>query len=190
MAPMKAGRIALALTVAVVVAVVALNASANHIDVDDPNDSPGRLDIERVQVAGTRRRPIWKVITFREWSNRHVHERGFLLVFLDTFGTNSRPDYYALMHSTGTRLTAELFRDRKNKGDYRVSFLDAWRAGRQSASVRIPLRKLRLGEQRVEYTWFARTVYSGFNKCSNICFDSAPNGDPVIEPRPGVTPSP
>jgi hypothetical protein len=190
MAAMKPARIALALSLTVVVVAVALNASANHIDVTDPNDSPGRLDISRVQVVGTIRRPIWKETTFREWSNRHIYERGFLLVFLDTFGTNQRPDYYALIHSVGTRLTAELFRDRQNKRDFRVSFLDVWRADRRSASVRVPLRKLRFGEQRVEYTWFARTVYSGFQECSNICFDSAPNGQPIIEPRPGVTPSP
>jgi hypothetical protein len=180
-------RMVLALVVAAAAVVMPLLARANHVDVADGNDVRGLLDIKRVEMVGVRK-PSFKVNTYGWWTTREVFERGFVLVFFDVRGTE-RSDYYALARSTGSRVVGTLHRDRPYKPDYRVSWLNAWRVGNRSISIKVPLRKMNFGSARVVYRWYAETLFTG-NRCRRVCFDFAPNNETVTEPRPGATPSP
>jgi hypothetical protein len=166
---------------------VPILADARHIDVTDGNDVRGLLDIRRVKTFGDTR-PGFKVDTFSGWSNRDIFERGFILVFFDTFGTK-RSDYYALARSTPTRMVASLYRDRQYKRDYKVASAGVWRASRRSVTIQVRLGKMNFGSNRVVYRWYAETLLTG-NRCRRVCLDFAPNNDVVTEPRPGVTPTP
>lgn len=179
-------RIALGLAAVVAVGAVVAAAGAGHVAVPDPNDTKGLLDVRQVDVKGAKR-PRWKVITFARWKPVDIFDTGFTLVQLDTFGS-ARPDYYALVSSNGFRLRGALWRDRAVKRDYKVSDLRVWRAFDRSLSVRVPLRKLRIGKKRVSYRWFVETLFTS-DRCRAVCIDRVPDDGRVAEPLPLPTPS-
>jgi hypothetical protein len=174
-------------------ALVALGASglvpsvarANHAAVADGNDARGLLDIKKVAVQGGERKRA-KVITHKRWTAERMRDRGYVLVYLDTFA-DERPDYYVLIRSTGSEMKAKLYRDRKTKNDYIVGSTDAWKAEKSSVSVRLPLRKTQWGKTRTFYRWNVLSLFSG-RRCKRVCFDGAPEGTAVEEPRPEVPP--
>jgi hypothetical protein len=172
--------------VSVFIGVAALFAYAGS-NVDDPNDTPGVLDVKRVDFAGNKR-PRFKTVTFATWTVDRIHDRGFVLVYVDTFGSN-RFDYYGMVRSNGKEMVARLYRDRKKKRDLAISHLNAWRRSKRSVSVRLPLSKLRIPESRTFYRWYVMTLFTG-PSCKKVCFDAIPNGDPVSQPVPGATPTP
>lgn len=163
-------------------------ASAAHVRVRDPNDSEGPLDVRTVVVGKDLKRPRWTVRTWDRWSAKRIFDRGYLLVFFDTFG-GRRYDYYTLARSDGYRMRASLWRDRKDKPDRLLVGLQEGRADRRSLAVRVPLGRMRFGSARVEYYWYALTLITN-RDCRRVCFDRAPNNDPVAEPVPGATPTP
>ena len=164
------------------------SASASHLPVADPDDTRGLLDISRVEVEGTNR-PKWKVITFPRWSTAEIFDYGYALVLIDTFN-GQRPDYYILVGSLGSRLYADLFRDRESKKDVHVSALSLLgRADDRSFYVRLPLKKMKVGEQRTFFRWRIETLFTG-DRCHNVCFDKAPDTGLVSEPLPLPTTSP
>lgn len=179
-------RVALALVV-LFTALVPVWVSASHVDVVDADDTRGPLDIRRVDVRGETR-PTWKVTTWSRWTVQKIWDRGYVLVYLDTFGT-TRYDYYALVRSNGYRMNGVLFRDRLGKPDRRISRLRTWRANRRSVSVRVPLTKVRIGERRRHYSWYVQTLMTS-KRCRRVCFDRAPDAVGVIEPLPDATPTP
>jgi hypothetical protein len=154
---------------------------AHHVDRRDPNDARGPLDMRRVDVARVRE-PLFKVITWRRWTATRIWDQGFALVWLDTFGT-ARFDYYALVRSTGSRLVGDMFRDRKRRGDRRLFSVRAWKASRNSFSVRIPLTRLRMPPSRRRYRWAVQTLFVG-RGCRRTCFDFVPNQGAVRERNP------
>lgn len=176
----------LAALVAVAVALPLL-AAAGHVDVRDPNDTRGLLDVRRVEVAGSNR-PTWHVITFSDWSVERMWDKGYFLVRLDTFGSE-RYDYYALVRSNGHRMKGRLVRDRQNKRDFNVSKLLAWHPTPSSIKVRVPLSKMRIGRFRLEYYWQVQTLFSN-KRCVRICIDDVPDVAAVAEPIPGREPDP
>lgn len=185
---MTARRAALLVAIAMLAgALVPLLAGASHLDVDDPNDVDGRLDIERVVTGGTER-PRWKVVTFSAWQVKRIRDKGYFLVYLDTFG-DEWFDYYALVRSDGSHLRASLWRDRRVKSDRYLSALDEYRKGARTVVVRVPLSKVKLPDTRLFYRWYVQTLFIGKN-CKNVCFDRAPDVEPVVEPNPSVTPTP
>jgi hypothetical protein len=171
---------------AIFVALAALFAYAGS-KVDDPNDTPGVLDVKRVDFAGDKR-PRFKTVTFATWTVDRIHDRGFVLIYVDTFGSE-RFDYYAMARSNGKQMVARLYRDRKKKRDLAISYLKAWRRSQRSVSVRLPLSKLRIPDSRAFYRWSVMTLFTG-PSCKKVCFDTAPNGDPVSQPVPGAAPTP
>jgi hypothetical protein len=154
-------------------------AHARPVTVPDPNDARGALDIRRVRKLGDER-PLWRINTYRRWRATRIYDRGYLLVYLDTFG-GEHFDYRALVYVDRARVKARLFRDRARKRDFRVSYLDAWRRGLRSASVRIPLRKTIIPEARESYRWYVQTLFSG-TRCRRVCYDLAPGREGVEEP--------
>jgi hypothetical protein len=172
------------ITIAILVAIVVLAHARSQIG--DPNDTAGVLDVSKVKFSGGQR-PRFKAVTFRRWTVDRVRDRGYVLVYLDTFG-GERFDYYAMSRSNGKQMLGRLYRDRKKKKDYGISNLDTWRPTKKSVSVRVPLAKLRIDDSRVAYRWYVFTLFTG-PSCKKVCFDAAPD-NPVTEPLPGAMPTP
>ncbi|MBA2311541.1 MAG: hypothetical protein H0V97_01935 [Actinobacteria bacterium] len=170
-------------TVALTVCLLLISAPAfaAHKKVRDANDVDGLLDLRAATVYGAPR--IWNLKTYNSWTPKAIRDKGFLLVYYDTFG-DERYDYYALLRSTGNRMQGTLWRDRVSKSDYRVSFLETWRSDKRSAKVRVPLGRMRFGTNRDSYKWYAQTIITG-PSCKRTCFDRAPNRKGVTEPLGG-----
>ncbi|MDQ3957274.1 MAG: hypothetical protein M3273_03010 [Actinomycetota bacterium] len=181
----RAALVALGLCVAA--AAIPLIASADHVSVRDPNDARGPFDVRRVRVEGTRS-PRYDVVTFGRWTVPQVWDRSYALVFFDTFGGEA-PDYHVLVRSDGSRMKALLYRDKARRKDRVVAKVRAWRPGRRSFAVRVPLGKMKIPPQRLVYYWWVQTLHTG-KRCKNVCFDFVPNGQRVAEPVPGAEPSP
>lgn len=160
---------------------------ARHIQLEDPDDTGGLLDVRRVEVSG-QERPKWEFITFSPWSKKRIWDRGYALVYLDTEGGN-RFDKYALIRSTGFSLEGTLWRDRKVKSDVKIGKLAVWRRSDHSVTVRVPLRKLDIPVARTYYRWFTETLFSS-KSCRTVCIDRVPDAGAVEEPLIETTPSP
>ncbi|MDQ3915589.1 MAG: hypothetical protein M3323_09730 [Actinomycetota bacterium] len=180
-------RLVLALCVAVAAAAVPLIASADHAAVVDGNDTKGPFDVRRVIVQGTTT-PRYDVITFPRWTVARVWDRSYGFVFFDTFGGEA-PDYYVLARSDGYRMKALLYRDKVRKKDRVVGKVKAWRPGKRSFAVKVPLRKMKFPEQRLVYGWWVLTLHTG-TSCKKVCFDRAPDTGRIAEPAPGAGQSP
>lgn len=186
---MKA-KVALVLVVLVTAASMStMFAKATHQNSKDGNDVKGRLDIRQVNTFGRVQNPDWKIITFARNTATELRDRGFFLVYLDTFG-DSRFDYYALVSSNGSRVQGTLWRDPARKRDRKVRKLTVWRADNFSVSVRVPLSKLNTGgKNRLIYRWFVKSLFVGDN-CRRVCLDRAPNNGAHTENNGRPTPSP
>lgn len=181
-----------ALFVVAALAVVPLLAWANHQDATDGNDTRGPLDVRTVQVKGTRSKPKWRVTTYGRWGPRSIWDKGYGLVYFDSFG-DEHFDHYALVRSNGFALEATLWRDRKRRDDVRVGKLHVARTDKRSFTVRVPLRRLDIPQARLVYRWYAQTIVVT-RDCPRTCFDRAPNDgavtEPVPEPAPPISPPP
>ena len=180
-------RVVLAVCAAAAAASMPLIASADHTAVVDGNDAKGPFDVRRVTVEGTRT-PRYDVVTFPRWSVARVWDRSYGFVFFDTFGGEAA-DYYVLARSDGYRMKALLYRDRARKKDRVIGAVKAWRPGKRSFAVKVPLRKMTFPEQRLVYFWWVQTLHTG-TSCKRVCFDRVPDRDRVAEPVPGAGQSP
>jgi hypothetical protein len=174
-------------TLAAALSLPLLVASARHMEVLDPDDTKGLLDIRRVTVAGSQNAPTWTIATGARWTAEQMWDTGFLIVKIDTFGTD-RPDYYAIVSSDGRKFRGFLYRDRQEKPDRRLRGVGLERADRRSLTVTINIRELRRRESRV-YSWYAQTLFMSDN-CRGTCIDRAPDTGAVAEPGTGTTPTP
>ena len=162
-------------------------AQASHHDPTDARDTKGLLDVKRVLAEG-RERPRWETRTYARWTVQRIWDRGFVFVYLDTFG-DQRFDYYALIRGDVDHMTASLWRDRRERRDLEIGFLDAWRKDKRGVVVRIPLAKMNFPEKRLTYRWRVQTIYTG-DSCKRGCFDFVPNSGAIEEPIPGREPTP
>lgn len=169
------------------VAVVVSAAPASHVRVPDPRETDGVLDVRVVTASGAAR-VTWKIVTWDRWTTRSIRDRGYALVYLDTFG-GARADYYALVRSVGSRLVASLWRDRAERPDVRMGRLRVRRPGPASLTVTVSLERLNLPVSRLEYGWRVQTLLSGA-RCARVCFDRAPDQGFVAEPNPQAAPTP
>ncbi len=141
----------------------------------DHNDAHGFLDVGKVETDLASDVPVWKVVTRSRWSVFRMWDRGFILIYLDTFGADPA-DYYALVRSTGKRLRGALYRN-----GHRLAPVGVWREGRRSVSVRIPLRNLFPVVARRFYRWRVLTLT---DRCRRTCFDRVPADGGLVQPRP------
>ena len=166
------------------------SASAIHADVRDENDVDGRLDIRRVEMRqGPPRK--WLIKTYRSFRADRIFDKGYLLVYLDTFGSR-RPDYYVLLRPTRERIRGNLWRDAKGgNNDFMISATRVRRPNRRTISTTVPFRKMRTPDHRLNYHWHVRTIYSSPG-CRRICIDRAPENravtEPYLQPPPVGTP--
>lgn len=159
-----------------------ITAQAQHLDVSDRRDTRDALDISDVQVDRVSNPRFW-VKTWGRWTVKDIFDRGYVLVFFDTFGS-SRFDYYALVRSRGNRLEASLWRDFRRSNDRQRARLLVRRRNRRSVNVIVPLRKMYVG-RRVHYGWRVQTLMTS-RTCRRVCFDLAPDEGAVMEPVPPV----
>ena len=166
---------------------IPLLAGARHLDMRDPDDTKGLLDVRLVEVTGGRNDPRFTTFTFSRWSPFDVWDTGFVLVRLDTKGT-SRADYYALVRSNGRDLSGHLYLDRQRGSDRRLRSLRVSREGRRSVAVVVDLNRLERRGNKT-YSWFVQTLFSSDN-CRSVCIDRVPNRGKVAEPGVGPSPTP
>lgn len=179
---------ALFTTALVTVALMAVTAGAHDTDLLDPNDSRSRLDVRQVRLAHQPGPPTWTVVTFGGWRTAEMWDRGYIMVFLDT-EQGPGAEYYLLIRSTGSRLKGSLWRARAVGPDSHRGPVPVKRFSRLSASVQVGLSRLVFGESRSFYRWWVQTLYTS-PRCPRTCQDRAPNGQPVRQWRPGMSPSP
>lgn len=186
---MKA-RVALVLVVLITVASLStMFAQATHQDRKDGNDVKGKLDVRAVNTFGPASRPRWEIIVSSRSTARSLRDFGFFLVHLDTFG-DTRPDYYALVSSNGSKFHGKLWRDWANRPDRVVGTVRVSRPDKFSVTVRVPLSKMNLGgKSRLTYRWWVKTLFTG-TSCRRVCIDRVPNDSAVTESNGKLSPSP
>jgi hypothetical protein len=170
------------------VALMAAVADAHHTDRLDLNDTAGKLDVKRVRFTHASTPPLWTIVTFAEWGTGEIWDHGYLMVMLDT-AAGASAEHYALVRSTGSSLVGSLWRARNVGSDTFLGSLTVKRHSRWSASIQVPLYRLTFGEDRWFYRWWVETLFTG-STCTRSCQDRAPNGNPVLQWRPGMSPSP
>jgi hypothetical protein len=176
------------LVVALAVSGVGHLLSVGASGVAEGNDTRGALDVRRADKRFVRR-PLWRVVTWSRWGTRALRDRGYVLVHLDTFST-PRFDHFILVRSTGARMRAGLFADRvPPRNDRRLGAVPVWRPNRRSLSVRVPLRRLRVGSQRESYRWYVKTIFTS-RRCRRTCLDRVPDKGAVEESLEAPQPSP
>jgi hypothetical protein len=169
----------------VAILVVPLGAQASHLDLTDPNDANGPLDVQEVGVWG-KSPPHWRVFTYNGWSTAQLWDTGYIVIYFDTYGAlkgkDARYDYYALLSSNGRGMDGALFRDFKSRSDVRIGGLRTWKPGRRTVNVKIAVkRRMEIGGARKVYKWYVKTVSNGAG-CGHVCLDRVPNDGGVVEP--------
>ena len=153
-------------------------ASATHQNVRDGQDTRGKLDLRRVEMKrGTPRK--WVIKTHEAYRANRIFDKGYLLVYFDTFGTE-RADYYVLLQPTRSKIKGFLWKDRKpGNDDTRLAGTRVRRANKRSITTSAPFRKMRT--PGLTYRWHVRTIYTGKN-CKRVCIDKAPDNRWITEP--------
>jgi hypothetical protein len=180
-------RVVLVATV-VALAAAATPAGARHEVVEDPRDTPGRLDVQMVRLRHDEGPPQWRIVTFARWTIPQIWDLGYLVVELDTRADDAI-DFRVVVRSDGRRLEATLYRVRRDGATKATGTVPAGKAGGRASAVRVPLRKLEVGSNRLVYRWSVATLFTG-STCPKSCLDRVPDVGLAEQPVPGVTPSP
>ena len=170
------------------VGLMSIVAGAHDTDFDDPNDARGLLDVSEVRLAHQPGPPRWSVVTFPRWTIRQIWDRGYVMVLIDT-RDGQGPDFYLLVRSTGTVLEGTLWQIRSTGPDSYLGTVPVSKPGARSVTVEVGLRRLAFGPTRRFYRWSVQTVFTSAT-CTNTCQDRAPNPGPVLQWRPGMSPTP
>lgn len=163
---------------AALIAAISPSASANHLVVTDGNDTRGRVDIKRVEMRGLRPRNLI-ITTQKGWSAYRIYDKGFFLIFLDTFG-DTHFDYFILLRSVRTRIKGEIWRHTQDSRDRVIAITQVHKGKPRKVRTSLPLRKMHIGNQRVDFRWYAKSMWIG-SGCRRVCFDRAPNEGAVTE---------
>jgi hypothetical protein len=157
------------------------------VQVDDPRDVRGRLDVRQVSFDPRPGTPVWTIRTFASWRPGEIWDRGFVVVFLDTMGT-PKPDFFALIRPLGSRLRATLWRDPRTGRDYELRSLPVTRSSGDEVTVGIPLTAVRIGPSRASFGWWVATMFTG-DRCRRTCVDHVPNQGAITQDLGAPTPS-
>ena len=168
-------------------AVVAIAAPSYHGDTNDPNDTKGLLDVQRVRLAHEGRAEA-TVVTFARWTPVSIWDRGNVYVFLDTEAGDDA-EYFVVVRSTGSDLHASLWRDRRDRRDVFLRNVKVRRKSSDGVSVRLPIKALKFGRFRESYFWWGMTSFTG-DVCRRTCLDRAPDEGSIEQWRPGMSPTP
>jgi hypothetical protein len=179
-----------ALTTAICVTVAAVaGAPGGSVQVNDPNDTRGLLDVRLVSIDPDADPPQWTVVTFGRWIPAHTEDRAFTFVYLDT-KEGAGPDYYVMIRSTGHTLDGSLWRDVEQAGGIRLGPVSVSKGSDdQGVTIEVPLRRLRFGAARTFYRWWVVTTFTG-RVCRLTCIDRVPDQGVVEQPLGTGTPTP
>jgi hypothetical protein len=156
--------------------------------VEDPDDTPGLLDVHEVRFRDARGEPpAWTVITFHDWTPRAIWDRGYVLLYLDTLGS-PESDYYAMVRADRRGLVGSIWRDRDSAPDVRLFDVPVRKRGGDGVEVDVPLRRLNVGSHRTLYRWSVRTLFTG-GSCHRTCVDPAPDATMIEQPLPTSSPT-
>jgi hypothetical protein len=138
---------------------------------NDGNDSPGRLDIRSASVGHKNTSVVHTVRTYEGWTPRSLGNDSFLIVEIDTNLDNDF-ERCAFIFFAGGRLRGSL----TNCGRTFIRQLPVSKPSAAVARVTIPTANT----GRV-YRWVAFSYWTGRPaRCSDLCFDAAPNRPPPI----------
>jgi hypothetical protein len=91
--------------------------------------------------------PRWTVVTYQPFSAEQTRERGFVFVYLDTFGDEGF-DYYAMILSNGRHLSSSLWLEPRRGPDVRLMGLVVRHDSVTDVSVRIRSGEIDVGAFR------------------------------------------
>jgi hypothetical protein len=170
------------------VAAMTMIAGAHDTDLNDPNDTPGKLDVRIVRLAHEPGPPTWTIVTHNVWRIAEMWDRGYLMVMLDTEG-GPASEYYLLVRSVRTTIEGSLWRVRAVGPDSHLGSVPAKKITSRAVRVQVGLSRLTFGSARRHYRWRVQTVFTS-DDCRRTCHDRAPNGEGVLQWRPGMSPTP
>lgn len=189
----RARRVAVVVGALVALASIPFWATAQLSQTTDPNDVKGLMDVRKIKVSGSNK-PRFLTTTFHRWRAKRVWDAGYTLVYLDAKGDDWF-EFYALIYSDGRSMKGRLYRHRRQKSDYVVRKLSAWKPNKKKVVVKIPLKHLNMPEKRTVVRWYVQTLMTG-RDCPSVCIDRAPDKGaldfllPLPTPTPTVSPSP
>lgn len=135
-------------------------ASADTARFNDPNDTPGRLDVKAVRHAHDGARLVHSVHTYRRWKSKALSgDESYIGFYLDAGTKRARADRFVwVRHKTGRGLYAEIFRPGTHANGERLGKVRVSRPNRRS--VRISLRESQLSSGILNgYRWRVTTSY-------------------------------
>jgi hypothetical protein len=157
----------------------ALSCFTEHVS--DPAERHGRLDVLGVVHGGLS--TWWRIRTAASWTTHEMQDRGYFFVWLDTH-FDGKPDYHALVRSTGDRMSAELFRETGSQPES-LGSIPVWRPDSHSVALEVPFDRVEFGPARVAFHWYVQTLYTGAG-CEQVCFDFVPASGDIPGPAPGL----
>jgi len=135
-------------------------ASADTARFNDPNDTPGRLDVKAVRHGHDGARLVHSAYTYRRWGSRALSDdESYIGFYLDAGTSRTRADRFVwIRHKPGRGLYARIFRPGVHANGERLGKVRVSRPGRRS--VRIYLRRSQLSSGILNgYRWRVTTSY-------------------------------
>lgn len=146
-------------------------AAAHNFTTTDGNDSPGRLDIRTASVGHKNNSVVHTVRTFEGWTPRSLGNDSYLIVLIDK-NFDSDFEQCAFIFFASGRLRGSLTNCRRTF----IRQLPVSKPSKALARVTIPT-----GITSRAYRWVVFSYWSGLPaRCSDLCFDAAPNRPPPI----------
>ena len=160
---------------------------ASHTDTQDPNDTPGLLDVREVRFDHS---PAlrWTFDTFARWTVERIWDHGTFVVQLDTHG-DEEMDTLIVVRSDGRELQATLLDLKRDGREVQRAVLNARKENARSLSVAVALHRLQIGRGRTSYLWSALSIFTG-SACRRTCLDRIPDEGSIEQFLPGASPSP
>lgn len=127
---------------------------------NDPNDTPGKLDVKAVRHAHEGARLVHSVHTYRRWKPRALSgDESYIGFYLDAGTKGTRADRFVwVRHKPGRGLYAQIFRPGTHANGERLGKVRVSRPNRRS--VRISLRESQLSSAILNgYRWRVTTSY-------------------------------
>lgn len=140
--------------------VLAVPAGADSSRFNDPNDTPGKLDVKAVRQSHDGNRLLHSVHTYKRWrSNALSGDETYIGFYLEGGTKSTRGDRFVWVRwKEGRGLYAEIFRPVTHANGERLGPVRVARANRRS--VEISLRPSLLSNRiRNGYTWRVTTSY-------------------------------
>lgn len=137
----------------------------------DGDDTPSRLDIRSASVEHLGRTVVHTVRTYEGWTPKNLGKDSFVVFEIDKDFDNDF-EQCAFIFFAGGKLRGSLTHCRQTF----IRSLNVAKAAKAVASIKIPTENT--GQV---YRWVVFSFWTGLAaRCSDLCFDAAPNRPPPI----------